>query len=173
MTFDTLLISWSIRLSMLLFFATVAIRLTGSARASENAVVKHLWTCGFCFFLVHVLASYHYVHHWSHTEAYAATAKQTLELLGVEVGVGVYFNYLFIAAWALDIANTWFQISTDRWPIQWLLRFGFVYMLFIAFNGVVVFKSGWLRGIGLLCTSILVVAFAAKLFLQRTVETKE
>jgi hypothetical protein len=33
-----------------------------------------------------------------------------------------------------------------------------MYMLFIAFNGVVVFESGWLRAVGISLTTMLVAA---------------
>jgi hypothetical protein len=105
---------------------------------------------------VHVLASFHFVHRWSHSAAYRATAKQTFELLGIEVGTGVYFNYLFLVVWAADVINSWTDFSVGRWMVQWLLRIGLMYMIFIAFNGVVVFESGWLRAVGILLTTMLV-----------------
>jgi len=156
MTLEHSLIAWSIRLSMLLFVIVVACRIVGPKSLVENTVTKTVWTCAFALFVVHVLASFHFVHHWSHSAAYRATAKQTLELLGIEVGTGVYFNYLFLAVWAADVVNSWTDFSVGRRMVQWLLRIGLMYMFFIAFNGVVVFESGWLRAVGILLTTMLV-----------------
>ena len=158
MTLEYSLIAWSIRLSMLLLVIVVACRIVGPKSLVENTVTKTVWTCAFALFVVHVLASFHFVHHWSHSAAYRATAKQTLELLGIEVGTGVYFNYLFLAVWAADVINAWTNFSVGRWMVQWLLRIGLMYMLFIAFNGVVVFESGWLRAGGISLTTMLVAA---------------
>jgi hypothetical protein len=79
-------------------------------------------------------------------------------LLGIEVGTGVYFNYLFLVVWAADVINSWTDFSVGRWMVQWFLRLGLMYMIFIAFNGVVVFESGWLRAVGILLTTMLVAA---------------
>ncbi len=81
--------------------------------------------------------------HWSHSEAHAATAKQTRELMGVEFGAGIYFKYLFMLAWAYDSGKCGRHSSISGFsmaPAPLL-----AYMLFIAFNGVIVFKSGALR----------------------------
>jgi len=158
MTLEHLLIAWSIRLSLLLFVIVVACRIVGPKSLVENTVTRTLWTCAFALFVVHVLASFNFVHHWSHSAAYRATAKQTLEELGIEVGTGVYFNYFFLAVWAVDVFNSWTDFSAGRWMVQWLLRIGMMYMLFIAFNGVVVFESGWLRVFGIALTTMLVTA---------------
>lgn len=163
MNFESWLIVWSIRLSMLLFVTTLLTRLVAPKAMASHASIKLLWTAGFALFVVHVLASFHFVHHWSHSAAYEATAKQTGQLLGIEFGGGVYFNYLFLIAWGGDVWHTWYPISRQRWIIHWLLRLGLLYMLFIAFNGVVVFKSGWLRMMGIGATLILLTAFASKL----------
>ncbi|MCY3005349.1 MAG: hypothetical protein NTV29_05165 [Planctomycetota bacterium] len=147
---------------MLLFVIVVAWRIVGLKTVAKNTVARTLWTCGFMLFVVHVLASFHLVHGWSHNAAYQATARQTLELLGFEFGAGVYFNYLFLAAWALDVLDAWTHFSAGRWMVQWLLRFGLIYMIFIAFHGVVVFKSGWLRVVGLVVSAMLVAASVIK-----------
>lgn len=159
MTLEHSLIAWSIRLSMLLFVLVIACRILCSKTIIESTLTKTVWTCAFALFVVHVLASFHFVHRWSHSAAYRATAKQTFELLGIEVGTGVYFNYLFLAVWAADVINSWTDFSIGRWMVQWFLRIGLMYMIFIAFNGVVVFESGWLRAVGILLTTMLVAAW--------------
>ena len=162
MTLEHLLIAWSIRLSMLLFVLVLASRIVSPGAVLDNTLTRGLWTLGFVLFVVHVLASFHFAHQWSHGSAYQATAKQTLELLGFEVGMGVYFNYLFLAVWTLDVVNAWTHFADGRKTVQWLLRIGLIYMIFIAFNGIVVFKSGWLRAVGLVASALLFAVFVNK-----------
>ena len=162
MTLEHLLIAWSIRLSMLLFVLVIASRIVNPRAVVDNTIARSLWTIAFVLFVVHVLASFHFAHQWSHDSAYQAIAKQTLELLGFEVGMGVYFNYLFLAVWALDVINAWTPIAEGRRAVQWLLCIGLIYMIFIAFNGIVVFKSGWLRFVGLVASALLLAAFVNK-----------
>lgn len=158
MNLGLLLIAWSIRISMLLLVATMfgwlLVRDQGRARLTLNT----LWSLGFVCFLVHVLASFHFVHHWSHHAAYVATAKETRELMGVEFGGGVYFNYVFIAAWAVHLWFSWSPAVRHRRLANTLSQLCLLYMLFIAFNGIVVFKSGWLRAVGIGVTVAMVIA---------------
>lgn len=124
----------------------------------KDSAIRWLWTTSFLLFVVHVLSSFHFVHHWSHQQAYLATATETRKLMGVEFGAGVYFNYLFLLGWAIHVWFTWRpQLQENAW-VRLLLRLIFVYMLFIAFNGVVVFKSGWLRALGVTATFAVISA---------------
>jgi len=41
------------------------------------------WTAGCLLLFVHVACAFHFVHHWSHREAYEATAQQTAALTGL------------------------------------------------------------------------------------------
>lgn len=72
--------------------------------------------------------------------------------MGVEFGNGVYFNYLFLAGWAIHVWFTWLPGSSNNGIVRISLQLILIYMLFIAFNGVVVFKSGWLRTLGIVAT---------------------
>ena len=157
-----LLITWSIRLSLALFVAVLLWRLLGPQAANPQRWLKILWSIGFVLFVAHVLAAFHFVHHWSHEEAYRATARQTRELIGVAYGQGVYFNHLFMLAWAFDVWAMWSMSKGQPPSIRTLQRLALVYMLFIAFNGVVVFKAGWLRGVGIVATALLAIALVFK-----------
>ena len=121
--------------------------------------LKCLWTASFLLSVLHVLAAFHFVHHWSHGEAYFATAEETRQKLGFAYGAGVYFNYLFFVVWAAEVFWTWW--SPERWTklTRWLILAGRCYLLLIAFNAVVVFESGWLRTLGGVATvAILAIA---------------
>jgi hypothetical protein len=77
--------------------------------------------------------------------------------MGFAYGAGVYFNYLFLGVWAMDVVMIWLSPRPISGTQKNLAMLGRMYLLFIAFNGVVVFKSGWLRVIGSLCTLLLVL----------------
>lgn len=166
MSFGLLLVAWSIRLSMVLLVLTLLVRLLAGEKIASSLGVKCLWTTSFALFVLHVLASFHYVHHWSHAEAHAATAEQTRELMGLEFGAGVYFNYLFMLTWAYDLWCVWQPPTKLQTVRRWLQRISLVYMLFIAFNGVIIFKSGWLRWAGMAATACLVIAVAVKVYVN-------
>jgi hypothetical protein len=151
------IIAWSIRFAMLLFVIVQAAQWYGAKRPRLILFLNVLWTASFILFLLHVAAAFHFVHHWSHNSAYMATANETKEKMGFAYGAGVYFNYLFLGVWAMDVAMIWLSPRPISGTQKNLAMLGRMYLLFIAFNGVVVFKSGWLRVIGSLCTLLLVL----------------
>src|SRR5262245_16773213 len=110
MTFTAeLLVFWTVRLAVALYMAALALRLAARRRQRWLDVARAVWTCGFILFLVHVAAAFHFVHHWSHADAYEATARQTNELTGLNWGGGIYANYLFSLMWGLDFAWWWLR----------------------------------------------------------------
>lgn len=151
------IISWSIRIAMLLFVLVHALEWNTVNRLRVQLTLKVLWTASFLLFLLHVAAAFHFVHHWSHDAAYLATANETREKMGFAYGAGVYFNYLFLLVWATDVAILWLGTKSTSVLQKYVWILGRCYLLFIAFNGVVVFKSGWLRMLGLLATLMLMV----------------
>ncbi len=151
-----LLIAWSIRVALVLFFVTIALRIWYGPQ-SRRTLLASLWTVGFVFFLMHVLAAYHFQYQWSHIAAVMETAQQTKEQIGVEFGGGIYFNFLFLICWAVAVYESWSGDKNAQNNVQdnvqdnfrgktrWGYLCGVLFMLFIAFNGTVVFKSGWIR----------------------------
>ncbi len=122
-------------------------------------------TAGCLAFVVHVAAAFHVRYGWSHAVAVAETARQAAERTGVAAGAGIWLNYLFALLWCVDVALWWHDpAARRRRPFArhaWL--FGF--LLFILFNGAVVFVDGPLRWLGLAATLAgvagLVAAFRA------------
>jgi hypothetical protein len=151
-----LLIAWTIRLSMLLLFVVFALQMQRPSGQSMGRWLKYLWTAGFVMCALHFLAAFHYVHGWSHSAAYLATAEDTRKNLGFAYGAGVYFNYLFLVVWGADICWTWRSDQKSTRSTPWIILAGRWYLLFIAFNGVVVFKSGWLRTLGAISMFLLI-----------------
>ena len=97
----SLIIAWTIRVSVLLFFGTLITWVLQTKSSRWERRLRVTWTFGFLLFVAHVVAAFHFHHHWSHRAALAETACQTRDLLGLEFGVGLYFNYLFLLVWAL------------------------------------------------------------------------
>jgi len=164
---------WSVRAAVLLYVLTLAIRLRSgeigvwrpksgeSASAGDHAVAPGsgfpirnqnlanlCWTFGFAAIVIHVLCAFHFFHDWSHDLAYQATAQETAQVVGLDWGGGVYFNYLFVLVWGADVAWCWLRPAgvVPRPIISVLVQ---VYLGFIMFNAVVIFETGWLRWSGL------------------------
>lgn len=148
MSAGTTLISASVRLALLCYAATVAGRLLGF----RGPRIRFFWTVGCLLFLVHVAAAFHYVHNWSHQAAIQTTATETRQLLGVAFGEGLWFSYAFVLLWLAD-ATWWWSSATSylRRP-RWLNLGLHGYLMFIAFNGAVIFEAGPTRLFGLLLT---------------------
>jgi hypothetical protein len=154
-----LLTVWTIRVALLLFSLAVIARLGGvGGKFSDHSgwkVVRAIWVIGCLFALLHGLAVFGYVMHWSHQAAIEDTIQRTQELIGVSFGGGVYFNYAFWVIWTIDAV--WWCGWPDRYlrrSLSWdLLVIG--YLWFIAFNATVVFESGVIRWLGLAATIVI------------------
>jgi hypothetical protein len=134
---------WTVRLALLLYAATLALRLTSPA---HRQAARLLWTIGCILFLAHVAAAFQYFHGWSHANAYRETARRTAELFGTNWGGGLYFNYVFTLAWAADVVWWWAKGSDgpERRP-RWVEITLQAFMFFMAFNATVVFERGIVR----------------------------
>jgi hypothetical protein len=150
---------WTVRLALLLYAATLALRLSSPSR---RQTARLLWTIGCVLFLAHVAAAFHYFHAWSHANAYRETARRTSELFGTDWGGGLYFNYLFTLAWAADVAWWWAKgpDAPERRP-GWVVTLH-AFMFFMAFNATVVFERGATRWVAMVVTIVLVALAARK-----------
>ena len=170
MTMRLLLTVWSIRLALLLFSLAVIARLGGFVRNESDRrgwkAIRAIWVVACLLALLHGLAVFGYVMHWSHQEAVEDTIQRTRQLIGVPFGGGVYFNYAFWVIWTMDAA--WWCGWPDRYlrRSRWwdLLVIG--YLWFIAFNATVVFESGVIRWLGLAAT-IVIAAAACRVLVAR------
>jgi hypothetical protein len=128
-----------------------------SARGHERrrAYARWAWTLGCVFFLGHVLGAFDFFHHWSQAEAYGETARQTAALTGWNWGGGIYFNYVFAAAWLADVLWWWIgPRSFDRRPM-WVTGLWHGFFFFMVFNGTVVFGHGPVRALGVVICLVL------------------
>jgi hypothetical protein len=88
--------------------------------------------------------AFSYYHHWSH----AAAMEHTREVSGV--GEGIYASYLFTALWLADAGWWWLRPVQYAARPAWIDRTLHAFMLFIVFNGMVVFEQGPIRWAGVL-----------------------
>ncbi|MBA3312201.1 MAG: hypothetical protein M3552_12270 [Planctomycetota bacterium] len=97
-------VEWTVRIASAFYAARI---LADAADVGSHRLRRALWTIGFGFFALHVAAAFHFVHGWSHTAAWNATARQTAELTGWNSGAGLLANYLFTLVWFADVAAWW------------------------------------------------------------------
>ncbi|MBA2114245.1 hypothetical protein [Bremerella alba] len=147
--------AWTIRLALLALTASIVLRMVRPWVAVTVGWQRAIWTTACGLFLAHIAAGMHYYHDWSNAQAYADTAQQTFDKLGVRFGGGIYVNHLMAILWSMDVVWWWiapksYAGRSPRWE-QWLIGF----LLFIAFNGLIVFKEGPLRIAGLIGFSVL------------------
>jgi hypothetical protein len=118
-------------------------------RSRSSVAARWLNPLGCAVFIAHVACAFHFYHAWSHSVAYADTARQTAEMVGWNSGAGLYVNYFFATVWIADAFWSWITPSYTARPIwiTWAIRAFFWFMIF---NGAVVFARGPMRGYGLL-----------------------
>jgi hypothetical protein len=151
---------WAIRVAMVLLFLVLAVEIVDQKRTSKPVAI--LWFTGAVLALCHSMGALVAYHHSSQAEALESTAEQTEELLGIRFGAGLYFNYLFVLVWILDaLLRLAIPFKYLRIPSTYFyLVYGF--LIFIAVNGAIVFKTGIVRGIGILCLSVLALLWIRK-----------
>ncbi len=113
-------------------------------RSAAELYARWCWTWGCLTFLVHVAMAMHFYHHWSQ----AAAMEHTRAVSGV--GEGIYFSYLFVAVWTGDVLLWWLAPQRRAERPAWVNRALHAFMLFIVFNGTVIYESGPIRWAGLI-----------------------
>jgi hypothetical protein len=132
---------WSVRVSMLCYAVTLALRLGNRS----TPAARWYWTIGVGLLAVHIVAVYGVYHHWSHTEALAHTARRTADLTGWSWSGGLYFNYAFLALWAGDALWWWLRPASYLRRSLWIELFIQGYLVFIAVNATIIFAEGAVR----------------------------
>lgn len=115
------------------------------------------WTAGCTCFLVHVFAAFSTFHHWNHQSAYDEVARQTNDFAGLNWGGGIYFNYLFAAAWLCDVVWWWNNPQAFLRRPQWVETAWHGYFFFMIVNGAVVFVHGPARWLGAVLCVVMAV----------------
>ncbi len=119
------------------------------AATLPGRIARWCWTWAVVVFLVHLVMAFQYFHHWSHAEAFARTEQIS------GVGAGLYVSYLFTLLWTADLAFWWLWPARYAARSRWIDRPLHAFMLFIVFNGMVVYEQGFIRLAGVMMFLVL------------------
>jgi hypothetical protein len=117
--------------------------------SSLGKLARWCWTWAVVSFLVHLAMAFHYYHHWSHADAFEHTRR-----VG-GIGEGIYASYLFTWLWIADAIWWWIRPTQYAARPPWINRALHAFMLFMVFNGMVVFENGFIRWAGLFLFAVL------------------
>jgi hypothetical protein len=152
---EACLVRGTILLSTAAWAAAECVRLLFGTRDRTSRL---LWTAGAVLALVHAVAAYHFVHHWSHQQALADTARQTSELVGLAWGGGIYVNYAFLTLWTADALWWWRTADAYRRRSRRTRDALLGVFVFMFINGAVVFARGPARILGVAALSSVIGA---------------
>jgi hypothetical protein len=120
----------------------------GRIQTPRASWAKAVWTIGALLYAAHVAAAFTFAYEWSHAAAYAHTARQTANLVGLDWGGGIWVNYAFTVVWLAEAVWWWtapsHYLSRPR-PLELIVRAVFLFMIV---NGAVVFVAGPAKWIG-------------------------
>jgi hypothetical protein len=143
------LIRNTIRLALLYY--TIAVTLMLRSRpadwksfAATIRLARTCWTSAWLTYLIHLAMAFHYAHGWSHAEAMSHTEAVS------GFGPGIFVSHLFTLVWTLDVLSWWLQPEWYATRSIWIDRILHGFMLFVVFNGTVVFEQGLIRWAGAL-----------------------
>lgn len=131
-------------------------------RPDHGAQARALWTAGAALMIVHALAVFHYIHHWSQNAALEHTARQTASLTGLHWGGGLYVNYAFIALWLGDALLWWRDRSAHERRSPASRDAMLAIFLFMFINAGIVFAHGPARLAGLVAVGVVLWARVGK-----------
>ena len=138
------LVLWTARLAVGCWLARWVLHWGRGTALLQSRVAAIVWTCGCALFLVHVWSVFECIHNWSHTAAVDRTARETGRIVGVETGVGIWFNYLLLLLWPLHTTAVWrcrFRPATTQ--VSYAISLIDLYLAFIVVNSTVVFGPRW------------------------------
>src|SRR5438270_10441787 len=101
-----LLTKWTVRLALICYVVYLAGGLS-HLNCHWPRAARAVWTLGCFLFTVHVACAFHFYHQWSHAVVWRFTAERTKQLLGFEFGDGIYFSYVFLVLWIVDVLWLW------------------------------------------------------------------
>jgi hypothetical protein len=131
---------------------------TARGRRQWEARARWGWTVGCMALLVHVAFALHFYQAWQHDSVWRETARQTAEVVGLYWGGGVFFNYALMLGWVADTLWWWRGLDVYRQRSRVVTGVWHGFLLFMFFNATVVFKTGWLRWLGLfLCAGLVLL----------------
>jgi len=137
-----ILIKATIWLALAGYAAGATIFALSRKRYKWDVVARLAWTIACIGLLAHVACAFHFHHGWSQASAYRDTAQQTAEMFGLDWGGGLYINYALLLGWIIDVIWWWRGLVAYRRRPWLLVAAWHAFLLFIFFNGTVVFATG-------------------------------
>ncbi len=140
------LMRWTVRVAVVMVLIRAAYRLRNRPALSIPTRIEcWLWGCGLLAYLAHVALAFHYVHGWSHHDAWQHTADETARVTSIRRGDGLWVNYLFTAIWLGDLGRlAWAHFRRRPTSRRFDLAIFFLFT-FMIFNATVVFGSAFYR----------------------------
>jgi hypothetical protein len=123
----------------------------------RGQLARWCWTLAWSAYLVHLAMAFHHYHHWSHADA----VEHTRAVSGV--GEGIYVSHLFTLLWTLDVACWWLLPGRYATRPAWIDVTLHSFMVFVIFNGTVVYEAGTIRWAGLGMFAVLAVVWLLKI----------
>jgi len=123
------------------------------AESFVGRVTRWCWTWACLVYLIHVALAFHHVHHWSHMHALQHVRDES------GVGEGIYVSYFFTAVWTADVLFWWLTPTRYASRSRWVDRLLHGFMLFIVFNGTVVYEDGPIRWVSAAIFAFLATAW--------------
>ena len=152
------LVRGSVRLALLYYTIAACFMLT--MRPSDwwpvslrGRLARVFWCAAYAAYLIHLAMAFHYYHHWSHADA----VDHTREVSGV--GEGIYVSHLFTLLWGADVAYWLVMPAGYATRTAWIGRTLHAFMIFIIFNGTVVYETGFIRWAGVALVTLLAIAW--------------
>ena len=140
------IVAWTARAAVACYVARVAIDASFAAGPRKDRFVRVAWTAGCVAFLLHVAAAFHFVHAWSHRDAWMHTARRTAAVTGLDWGGGLWFNDAFAAAWVVDALRMWL-VDRPEQPGWWFWTVH-AFFAFMMVNATIVFGPTTWRWLG-------------------------
>jgi hypothetical protein len=156
------LIRYTIRLSLVHYFIAAILLLRAKitdwkANTRIIRLARGCWTLAWLIYVIHVALAFHYAHRWSHADA----MQHTQDVSGV--AEGIFVSHLFTLLWMTDVLSWWLRPDWYAGRPAWIDRTLHGFMVFIIFNGTVIFESGFVRWFGAIMFGVLALLAGQRL----------
>ncbi|MFK8113143.1 MAG: hypothetical protein AB8B91_13125 [Rubripirellula sp.] len=155
---------WSVRFAVLCIYMRwmILLRRRDLPVAAPGRAACWVWSIGCAASLFHVSLAFHFVHDWSHRAAWNHTAAETMKLVGVQRGDGLWVNYAFSLIWVADCIRLWKANFRGKSTSSRLDCLVFCLFLFIVVNATVVFGPAFYRPIAIVAILLAAILWGTR-----------